>query len=184
MNLSHKVAPHLSHLRRFSRELTGDQTSGDTYVAVLLESIIADPSMLNEAADVRVALFQRFCLLWETTPFTVRTKHLAEQNAEISPKAREAYVLTTVEGFTSHQVSQILSCDPDTVADLLRETSKALERQVGADVEMAGEIHANGRRRELWFPRPAQRRHAAPGTPGIAADPKQAPLAEPGRQST
>jgi hypothetical protein len=180
MNLSHKVAPHLSHLRRFSRELTGDQTSGDTYVAVLLDSIIADPSMLDEAADVRVALFQRFCQLWESTPFAVRMKPSDERYAGISPRVREAFLLTKVEGFTLHQVSQILSCDLNAVTELLHEASEALDRKIGADVPTAGDIHANGHRRELWFPRPAQRRHAAPGTPGIAAELKQAPLAEPG----
>ena len=47
----HTVAPHLPYLRRFARALTGTQASGDTYVAAVLESLIADPSFSPGAAN-------------------------------------------------------------------------------------------------------------------------------------
>ena len=36
MSLSTRIAPHLAYLRRFSRAVTGSQTSGDAYVAATL----------------------------------------------------------------------------------------------------------------------------------------------------
>ena len=42
MTLSTRIAPHLPYLRRYSRALTGSQTSGDAYVAAVLEALIAD----------------------------------------------------------------------------------------------------------------------------------------------
>ena len=42
MTLSTRIAPHLPYLRRFSRAVTGSQTSGDAYVAATLEALIAE----------------------------------------------------------------------------------------------------------------------------------------------
>ena len=39
---SSAVAQYLPYLRRYARALTGNQTSGDAYVAAALEALIAD----------------------------------------------------------------------------------------------------------------------------------------------
>ena len=54
MSLSTRIAPHLPYLRRFSRAVTGSQTSGDAYVAATLEALIADP-VQNRPGDVHKA---------------------------------------------------------------------------------------------------------------------------------
>ena len=61
MILAANIAPHLPFLRRFSRSLTGSQTSGDAYVAALLESIISDPAIFDEDPTYRISLYRSFC---------------------------------------------------------------------------------------------------------------------------
>jgi CheY-like chemotaxis protein/DNA-directed RNA polymerase specialized sigma24 family protein len=128
MNLSSSIAPHLPFLRRYSRALTGDQQSGDAYVAALLEAVIADPSGMQAAADIRVALYRDFCrsASWEAAA----QSHLAA----ISPKAREAFLLMAVEGFKAEEIGQIIACEADAVALLLEEASKTIAKQVATDV--------------------------------------------------
>ncbi len=142
MNLSLSIAPHLPFLRRFSRALTGDQQSGDAYVAALLESVIADPSAFEKAADLRVALYRTYCHLWESLSFNLKTNHPSE-NWEASaqqhllampPKSREAFLLMAVEGFQASEIGEILACAPSKVSELLAEASAIITRQVATDV--------------------------------------------------
>ena len=44
---SKAVAQYLPFLRRYARALTGNQGSGDAYVAATLEALIADPSIME-----------------------------------------------------------------------------------------------------------------------------------------
>ena len=46
------VAQYLPFLRRYARALTGNQTSGDAYVAATLEALIADRSLIDEKDGV------------------------------------------------------------------------------------------------------------------------------------
>ena len=54
---SHVIAPHIPYLRRYARALTGSQTSGDSYVAVALESLVKEPSVLDSSNAPRVEFF-------------------------------------------------------------------------------------------------------------------------------
>ena len=67
MSLSTRIAPHLPYLRRFSRAVTGSQTSGDAYVAATLEALIADTSIFPEASSDRIALYKLFSRLFGST---------------------------------------------------------------------------------------------------------------------
>ena len=64
MTLATRIAPHLPYLRRYSRALTGTQTSGDAYVAAVLEAIIADISIFPDTSNDRVALYKLFTRLF------------------------------------------------------------------------------------------------------------------------
>ena len=74
MGVADRIAPQLPFLRRFSRALTGSQSGGDAYVAALLEAVIAEPSMIDEDADVRIALYRILCRLWGS----LRINNMAE----------------------------------------------------------------------------------------------------------
>ena len=142
MSLAFEIAPHLPLLRRFARALTGDQHSGDAYVAALLETIIADPDMFERSADVRVSLYRNFCKLWESVTIDSRRRQnvpewelAAGRNLEaVEPRAREAFLLLAVEGFATAQVAEILRQPLDFVQDLIDEASLELASQVATDV--------------------------------------------------
>ena len=61
MSLTARVAVHLPYLRRYARAVTGSQTSGDAYVAAVLEALIADIStgMTIEPGDTAETLAAR-----------------------------------------------------------------------------------------------------------------------------
>ncbi len=142
MSLASLIAPHLPFLRRYSRALAGDQQGGDAYVAALLESIIAEPGPLQEAADIRIALYRDYCRLWQSVPLNMRVSHSAEawettaqkHLLAISPRARLAFLLNALEGFKSGDIGLILVCDVVTVARLLAEASATISNQVATDV--------------------------------------------------
>ena len=80
MKLAADIAPHLPFLRRFSRALTGGQSSGDSYVVALLEALIADPAQFDPEPNVRVAIYRNFCKLWESISVNVRKSNTVETN--------------------------------------------------------------------------------------------------------
>ena len=102
MNLSSSIAPHLPFLRRYSRALTGDQQSGDSYVAALLESVIADPSGMQAAADIRVALYRDFCRLWESVSLNMRTGRPSENLGGFGPAAPCGHFAQSARGVSAH----------------------------------------------------------------------------------
>jgi CheY-like chemotaxis protein len=142
MNLAASIAPHLPFLRRYSRALAGDQQSGDAYVAALLEGIIAEPGPMQAATDIRVALYRDFCRLWQSVSLNMRTVQPAEawetaaqkHLSAISPMARQAFLLSALEGFKTGDIGLILVCDAATVSQLLTEASATISNQVVTDV--------------------------------------------------
>src|SRR5260370_20245556 len=63
---SSAVAQYLPFLRRYARALTGNQTSGDAYVAATLEALIADRTVIDEPRGARVALYRLFTKIWNS----------------------------------------------------------------------------------------------------------------------
>src|SRR5690349_10625559 len=71
MSLSMRIAPHLPYLRRFSRAVTGSQTSGDAYVAATLEALIADTSIFPDATNDRIAIYKLFSALFSSSAIRI-----------------------------------------------------------------------------------------------------------------
>lgn len=142
MIVAANIAPHLPFLRRFSRALTGNQSSGDAYVAALLETIISDPAKFDEEPSFRISLYRTYCKLWESVSLNMdqgESSRAWEATAQkhlsgLPPKAREAFLLLAVEGFNNAEIGVILSEAPETVKTLLSEASKLLVQQVASDV--------------------------------------------------
>jgi DNA-directed RNA polymerase specialized sigma24 family protein len=103
MTLSTRIAPFLPYLRRYSRALTGSQTSGDAYVAAVLEALIADPTIFPEASNDKVALFRLFTALFGSSSMLVpepASPFAWEQRASVnlaavSPLARQSFLLVS-----------------------------------------------------------------------------------------
>ena len=142
MTLSTRIAPHLPYLRRFSRAVTGSQTSGDAYVAATLEALIADVSLFPAASNDRIALYKLFSALFSSSAVKVPqpvSSHVWEQRAasnlsNLAPPARQAFLLVAVEGFTHGQAAEILGVADDAFASLLDEASIEISRQVATEI--------------------------------------------------
>jgi CheY-like chemotaxis protein len=147
MSLASSLTPQLPYLRRFSRALTGSQQGGDAYVAALLEAVIDEPGDLNSTSDLRVKLYQKFCRLWESVSINMRPPLQSESQSiprwaapaqrhllAIPPKAREAFLLLAVEGFTTKEIATILDRDEAAIAKLLDEASQSIVDQVATSV--------------------------------------------------
>jgi CheY-like chemotaxis protein len=142
MTLSTRIAPHLPYLRRYSRALTGTQTSGDAYVAAVLEAIIADISIFPDTSNDRVALYKLFTTLFgssavqvpePTSPYAWE-KRASVNLSKVSPVARQAFILASVENFRLPEISEILGFDEDETARLLDKASTEISRQVATDI--------------------------------------------------
>ncbi|OCW56946.1 response regulator [Hoeflea olei] len=140
--LSMRIAPHLPYLRRFSRAVTGSQTSGDAFVAATLEALIADLSVFPKSGDDRVALYKLYSQLFDSlsvpmpvteTPFGWERR--ARANLEsVTPQARKAFLLVAVEGFSPDECAEILDVDAAELSRLLDTASREISQQVATDI--------------------------------------------------
>jgi len=142
MSLSTRIASHLPYLRRYARAVTGSQTSGDAYVAAVLEALIADVSIFPEDLEDRVAIYQLFASLFGSisiklepsdSPFSWEQRAAANLSS-IAPKPRQAFLLVSVEGFSLAETAAILRTSEDELAKLLNEASTEISRQVATDI--------------------------------------------------
>jgi CheY-like chemotaxis protein len=119
--------------------LTGSQQAGDAAVARLLEAILAEPSSFP-ALPARVALYHSF-----VNAFTSRLedpkaqeiaigKTAARSLAALTPQARQAFLLVSVEDFTRGEAGQILGASEARIDQLLNEAGAEIGRQIATDV--------------------------------------------------
>ena len=138
MSITSLISPQLPLLRRYARALSGSQASGDNHVVAMLESLLADPSAFDRALDPRVASYRLFSRIWNANPMNqieaggpASVAGVAERRLEaITPSARQAFLLTAVEGFSNTDAAQILDVDAQKLTSLLDEAA----RQIGAQV--------------------------------------------------
>jgi DNA-directed RNA polymerase specialized sigma24 family protein len=142
MSLSTRIAPHLPYLRRFSRAVTGSQTSGDAYVAAMLEALVADITLFPDRSNDRIGLFRLYCTLFDnlqvnlqqtTSPFGWE-RQAAANLSNVAPSARKAFLLVAVEGFDPAESADIMDVSEQELMALLDEASKDISRQVSTDV--------------------------------------------------
>ena len=133
MSIGAKVAGNLPYLRRYARALTGSQPAGDAFVRATLEAALADESLRNAIADSRVALYHAFSQLWMSASIDTRDTsgldELAnhhefaaqERLARITPRNRQALLLTTLEDFSIEDTATIMGSTPAEVETLVHE---------------------------------------------------------------
>ena len=139
MSTSQAVVQHLPFLRRYARALTGNQASGDAYVAATLESLIADSKTLESSPNARVALYRLFTKIWnsvavngaaDATPNLAPEQHITQ----ITPRPRQAFLLVALEGFAEDDAAKILDCDLPTLRGLVEESGRELAAEIATDV--------------------------------------------------
>ena len=141
MPISKAIAPHIPYLRRFARALAGTQPAGDAYVAATLEVLIEDPSLFDMSLDPRVALYRTFLGLWNSLDVNLKpdggtgpATAIDRKLEQITPLPRQAFVLTSVEGFTSQEAALILNLPPEKIESLVEAAGREIAAQVATDV--------------------------------------------------
>jgi len=140
MSKSQIVAQHVPYLRRYARALTGNQASGDSYVAAALEVVVKEPTLLNTTDQLRVALYQIFSAIWNSVELNdgadrIANMKPAERNlGQITSMPRQAFLLISVEGFSEDDAATILNIDRQKLQDLIDESGRELAAQIATDV--------------------------------------------------
>lgn len=142
MSLSTRIAPHLPYLRRFARAITGSQSSGDAYVAATLEILITDVSLFPDTGSDRVGLYKLLVKHFNSVnvrPLEMQSeygweKHAAANLTSIAPKARQAFLLISLEGFSQSETMEILEVSDDELYSLLDEASVGISKQIATDI--------------------------------------------------
>ncbi len=135
--LSHVIAAELPYLRRHARALTGKQSTGDRYAAATLEAILADPSTFDIEISPRIALFRTFHVIWSSAgaPISENDSNTLEQRAQLhlsglTKDSREALLLSTIEGFDSNELGQVLQTTADEAAQLVQTAMVEMEKSI------------------------------------------------------
>jgi DNA-directed RNA polymerase specialized sigma24 family protein len=134
------VAQYLPFLRRYARALTGNQASGDAYVAATLEALIADRSVLEDPRGARVALYRLFTKIWNSlsvngTSGAVDAALPGEQKlANITPLPRQAFLLVALEGFSEPDAARVLDIDVMKLRGLVEESGRELAVEIATEV--------------------------------------------------
>lgn len=122
MTSARQIAAELPYLRRYARSLTGDQSRGDTYVRATLEAILGGEAVREPAQSSRIALYQVFHTIWDTTGATLEQDPQVTLTPDVtlqklSPSNRKAFLLTTMEGFSVDEAAEILAVPPEVVIE-------------------------------------------------------------------
>lgn len=142
MSLGQAIAPHLPYLRRYGRAISGSQQSGDALVSRLLETLIANPDAVDTSGDLRIQLYRmvhdNFGLV---TAQAQRDEQIAPEVAiadarlrRIPSLARQALLLTAVEGFSKEETGRIIGRDAAEVDKLIHEATDEIDRQTRARI--------------------------------------------------
>jgi CheY-like chemotaxis protein len=126
-------------LRRFARLLTGTQGAGDAAVERLLQVVAADPAVFPDISP-KLGLYQCFLATLtrryrDSGPEPGLLGDTAVRSlAALTPEGRQAFLLVSVEGFTSKETAEILEVSERRVESLLRESGAEIGRQIATAV--------------------------------------------------
>lgn len=143
MSLAEHVGANLPLLRRYARALTGSQRTGDAFVRQTLEAALADSSLKASLSEGRVALYRAFNKVWSGTrleevgdgdPAREHEATVQERLRAVTPLARQALLLTTLEDFSNAEAARILDRSEDEVAQLVGEAIAEIDRETATTV--------------------------------------------------
>lgn len=137
------LVSHVPYLRRYARALTGSQTRGDQYVRICLETLLAEPSRIDNNGDMRVQLFKTFHAVWNVMNIVTKddedtngrgSEALRKSVTRLPSRSRQAILLVALERFSMVQAGEILSVSPEEVRVLVDQARSEIRRQTVADV--------------------------------------------------
>jgi len=142
MSLLARLAPHLPYVRRYARALTGSQQTGDQYVRIALEALAAGEQSLNDQLSPRVALYHVFHAIWGSSGAQLEDRNPvdagggapADRLMRMTPRSRQAFLLTALEGFTPTEAAQILDTGYPEVERLIAQAQADIDAELATDV--------------------------------------------------
>ncbi|NWG45906.1 MAG: response regulator [Alphaproteobacteria bacterium] len=143
MRIADQLQPVLPMLRRYARALSGSQASGDTYVRIMLETLITEPQHWDLGSAPRIAAFKLFHQVWSAVGLDVpaagldangRVQMADERLASLPPRSRQALLLTAMEGFSREETAEVLGMAPEAVSGLLDEAEDDIRALTRAKV--------------------------------------------------
>ena len=142
MSVSDQISVHLPYLRRYARALAGSQASGDTYVRATLEAALADPQLLDEIGRGRTELYAAFNRIWssghvetaESGGAGIHERAAQDRLSHITPRHRQALLLTTLEEFSREEAAQVLGTDRAEIDTLVNQAVREIEGETATDV--------------------------------------------------
>ena len=130
----------LPSLRRYARAMSGSQEGGDTLCFGALQDL-ANEGALPPGAETRIRAYRTLSKLWngpagqhvaDVPPDpAVAAEHLIRA---MTPRSRQAYLLTSLEGFSAPDVMQILDITHDDLENLLAIARHQVASQALTDV--------------------------------------------------
>jgi DNA-directed RNA polymerase specialized sigma24 family protein/CheY-like chemotaxis protein len=141
MAIAQKISPHIPYLRRYARALTGNQKSGDAYVAAVIESLLADPSAFEEDLSPKVALYKVFTKIWRSLKVNRQRSegrafdHDIDNKLDIiTPPARQAFLLLSIEDFSNAEAAAILEVSEKELDALMTQAGREIAEQIATNV--------------------------------------------------
>jgi CheY-like chemotaxis protein len=135
-----QLLPHLPHLRRYARLLTGEQPAGDAMVERMLErllSIRGKPEAMTYSS-IRTALYRSLVnvLSEHGRPVVPVASQgvIDERLMAMDPVAREVFLLVNVEQFSLAEAAEVLDMTPAEVAHQLEAAGSDIARQIATSV--------------------------------------------------
>lgn len=135
MSFRQQLASQLPYLRRYARALTGSQSLGDAAVRETLEALLEAPEEWDEAAPVKSELFRTFHRIWNSEMIApLESRGRSGVIAEFPVRRRQSLLLSTVEGFTTDEVSLILGITTTDVSQHVQAARSAIADALSARV--------------------------------------------------
>lgn len=143
MSVSHDIVRLLPYLRRYARALTGSQSTGDQYVRLCLEAILAEPDRIKNTDNLRVELFAVFHDAWDIVDSALphaegaaggEPGDLPRQLAALPSPERQVLLLVSLERFSTAETARILGIDESDVVAKLDLARQELRRQASTRV--------------------------------------------------
>jgi len=137
---SDEIVHNLKYLRRYARALMGSQESGDLYVRVCLEALLAEPRVIPEGTDVKLGLFKLFHVV---SSRNVEAGSDASELVDLSVEARlralpaserQILLLTSLEGFSTADAATILDIPVAEAEALLVDAWSTVNQQIATSI--------------------------------------------------
>ena len=143
LSLVDRLSAHLPYLRRYGRALTGNQAAGDAYVRATLLAIADGEQLMESGLPVGVALYQVFHAIWQSSGAQLESGGLtmvpaaddhSQRLMRLSPRSRQAFLLTALEGFNYTEAAQILGCGSVELEQLIATAQAEIDAELTTDV--------------------------------------------------